>query len=578
MSHYKNFKSVVYIPAGITARGTKESIAREYDYIEKYIGLDKVYLEAYRGGDWVDRDQVLLWKNFLESKGVEVAGGMTTVTPDVPEEQMMVPKQRIFGTFCYTNKAMREKVRKAAEYTASIFDEFILDDFYFTNCTCEECIRAKGDRSWTDFRRDLMTEVSRDLIVGPAKKVNPKCHVIIKYPNWRESFHFTGYVPETEIGIFDGVYTGTETRSPRYQDQHFPSYLSYALVRWFENAAPGRNGGGWFDPYQCWSTDRYLEQAFLTAFSRARELMHFEWKDLIDNRFTAPLGEEYRKIDAMLSKAGNPVGVPVYIPFASAGDNHVEMRLGMQGVPVEMTPYFPENAPLVFLTSSALADPGIYEKVRKNLLSGGDVVVTTGFAEGLPQEQWHELSELVVTDNTIAVDRYNSTDVDSFQAHTDRQLLFHEIRHGNNASWSVLNGGSGEYHTPLFIVSNYGAGRLWTLNVPENQGDFARIPEEMLDPVRKVLNVDGVYTTGRNVSMFQYDDGSFILYRYVREPIHTVRVTVHSGKPAAALEDVTTGKQYEVHHRKIAFNLERGEEWTADVDLQPGVYRMFRFV
>ena len=99
--------------------------------------------------------------------------------------------------------------------------------------------------------------------------------MIIKYPNWRESFHFTGYLPGVQDTIFDATYIGTETRSPAYTDQHLPEYLSYSLVRFLENAWPGRCGGGWFDTYQCWSADRYIEQAYLTAFAKAKELMHF---------------------------------------------------------------------------------------------------------------------------------------------------------------------------------------------------------------------------------------------------------------------------------------------------------------
>jgi hypothetical protein len=33
-----------------------------------------------------------------------------------------------------------------------------------------------------------MAEVSRDLIIGAARAVNPKVRIIIKYPNWYESF------------------------------------------------------------------------------------------------------------------------------------------------------------------------------------------------------------------------------------------------------------------------------------------------------------------------------------------------------------------------------------------------------
>ena len=377
MGCYKNFRTVVYIPAEVAAKFTQESLAGDLAFLQKYIGLDKVYLETHRNNIDVEDAQLAMIKDYLESRGVTVSGGITTTINDF--EGAEAGKQRLFGTFCYTDPAMRARLKEISERTAGIFDEIILDDFYFTNCTCERCIREKGDRDWVTFRRELMKDVSENLVVGPAKAVNPGVRMIVKYPNWRESYHFTGYVPEVQRDIFDATYTGTETRSPAYTDQHLPEYLSYSLVRYMENAWPGRNGGGWFDTYACWSTDRYLEQAYLTAFAKAKELMHFQWSDLIDNAFVAPMGVQLRKIDVMMEGLGNPTGVPVYIPFASSGENHLEMRLGMLGVPMEPTPFFPGEAPRMLLTESSLADPDIVEKLESYVRAGGVAVVTSGF-------------------------------------------------------------------------------------------------------------------------------------------------------------------------------------------------------
>ena len=46
--HYRNFKTVVYIPAEIAAGLTAAKLQYDYDFIERYIGLDKVYLETHR--------------------------------------------------------------------------------------------------------------------------------------------------------------------------------------------------------------------------------------------------------------------------------------------------------------------------------------------------------------------------------------------------------------------------------------------------------------------------------------------------------------------------------------------------
>ena len=78
-------------------------------------------------------------------------------------------------------------------YTAELFDEVILDDFFFTNCKCARCIEAKGTQSWTAFRLAQMAEVSQNLVVAPAREANPDVRLIIKYPNWYAHYHYTGY-------------------------------------------------------------------------------------------------------------------------------------------------------------------------------------------------------------------------------------------------------------------------------------------------------------------------------------------------------------------------------------------------
>jgi hypothetical protein len=61
-----------------------------------------------------------------------------------------VNERNRFETYCYTNPEHRKKLKEVVEYTARLFDEIILDDFFFTNCKCESCIQAKGEKSWTN--------------------------------------------------------------------------------------------------------------------------------------------------------------------------------------------------------------------------------------------------------------------------------------------------------------------------------------------------------------------------------------------------------------------------------------------
>ena len=59
-----------------------------------------------------------------------------------------------------------------AEETARHFDDIILDDFFFTSCKSEQEIRAKGARTWAQYRVERMREVARDLVIGAARSVS----------------------------------------------------------------------------------------------------------------------------------------------------------------------------------------------------------------------------------------------------------------------------------------------------------------------------------------------------------------------------------------------------------------------
>ena len=569
--HYRHFKTVVYIPAQIAASFDEDKLRYDYEFIEKFIGLDKVYLETHRGDCDVEDAQLKMIKDYLESKGVIVSGGITTTIDDF--EGAEKGKRRLFNTFCYTDPAMRNRIKEISERAASMFDEVILDDFYFTNCSCERCIKEKGDRDWVTFRRGLMKDVSSNLIVGPAKAVNPNVKMVIKYPNWRESYHFAGYVPEIQDEIFDATYIGTETRSPAYTDQHLPEYLSYSLARFMENAWPGRCGGGWFDTYQCFSIDRYLEQAYLTAFSGMKEMMHFMWADLIDNPFSCAMGLQLSKIDKMLDGAGSPKGIPVYIPHASSGENHLEMRLGMVGMPMEPTPVFPSGEEKILLTESALGDKDIIGKLVKFVEEGGDAVITSGFLREAGDDlRKAGLTEARLTGRRYAVTRYDITG--DFAGYiTDRDpILFPELVHGNNDSWSLLNGGDGDLHCSLFLRSTYGKGRLYIMVVPDNDADLYKMPKSAIDVYKRTLLTDknDTYVSGRNMSMFTYEDGSMIMYRYVKGEVKPERVTIHTTKEVSALIEEGSGRKFPVRKVEFTEDFEKVTEYVAEAIIVPG--------
>ena len=584
MSNYRNFKLTTYFVAHATCRVTREELEKEIAFMEKYMRLDKVYLEPWRG-ELASAEQVEMCREVFQSHGVEVAGGLTTVIP-TPEGDEAKP--RLFDTFCYNDPKMRAKLKEVSAFIGARFDEFIIDDFFFTGCACPACVRARdefnrehgvADGSWQAYRLDLMRRVSEEDVIAPAKAANPKCRIIIKYPNWAESYQETGYNPAEQRGLFDGLYTGTETRDPIVTDQHLPRYLSFSLMTYFENMWPGHNGGGWFDNFDTHITEMYLEQAYLTAFSKPKELMMFCFQSMYDNMYTPALGFQLDKLDAVLDHAGNSIGIPCYLPDDSQGEDNVQDFLGMVGLPITCTPFFPEDAEQMLLTRASACDPEIVDKLEKWLLTkGGTAMVTTGFLEATMDRGVQRLTSIRLRGRKVSARRYRVEEEERRDAVRrrlclyptgDRPITIPVAEFRNNATWAVVKAVHGEESYGILLRDWYGKGTLLTLAVPDAFPDFYHIPAEALSRIRQAMPVNGIWLEApAGVSLFIYDNDAFIVYPYVMSASEYRVVRAHV-KGAKALTIPTSGRRVE----PVAFD---GDEAVFELAAKSGEYIIYK--
>ena len=87
------------------------------------------------------------------------------------------------------------------------------------------------------------------------------------------------------------------------------------------------------------------------------------------------LGFQLDKLDAVLDHCGNPIGVPCYLPDNCQGEDNIQDFLGMCGLPVMLTPYWPENAESILLTRASACDPDVVEKLEKYVAAGGKALI-----------------------------------------------------------------------------------------------------------------------------------------------------------------------------------------------------------
>ena len=151
---HDHFKVSVYVRAAeVQKMKDTQWLESSWATISSQLDVDKIYLETHRDMLIVDDATIEKAKKFFQKQGIEVAGGITFTIDESNE----------FETFCYSDPEHRKMVQKIAETTAKHFDEFLLDDFFFTSCKSEVEIKAKGNLSWTAYRLQLMNDAASEL-------------------------------------------------------------------------------------------------------------------------------------------------------------------------------------------------------------------------------------------------------------------------------------------------------------------------------------------------------------------------------------------------------------------------------
>jgi hypothetical protein len=391
---------------------TEKGIDAAIDWCKK-TAVSKVYLEVFRDGYQAQRDALRHGKERFQAAGIEVSGCVTTT-------QVGKGSNGWRGICCYTDRKTQDRLQEIFEYAAGLFDEIMIDDFWFTDCKCSDCDAARkaktvtiGEKTypvtvsrtgilpvesstspvqptWEDYRCELMVRLSQDRVLAAAKKVNPRATLIIKYPQWYDNFHERGYEVLRETADFDRTWVGTETRN--YADRQWggtPQYEAFFIMRWLGGIGGPKCGGGWYDPYGT-TEPTYVEQARQTVLGGARESLLFCYGSLLTGtgpKNVAALRENIPELVAVAEQVGRReiVGVAAYKPPNSHPENEPRVFdfVGMMGLPLVPCHQFPADAKAAFFSVHALKDPDLAAKLSAFIAAGKPVLVTDGLVQKL---------------------------------------------------------------------------------------------------------------------------------------------------------------------------------------------------
>jgi hypothetical protein len=531
-------KSDLQLSVYITAQTVQQVFStkagrREAVSVLRCNGISKVYVEVYRPELVVATDLLESTVSFLKKNGFEVVGGIATL----PGGDVGVPQQGPLTWFNWQNPKTQTDLKKIVEDTAPLFDTFILDDFFCTADTSQESKTAKGDRSWSEYRQSMLTEIAQTVFINPAKAKNPDIKMIIKFPQWYDRFHEFGYDLATEPALFDGVWVGTETRGQYTQRFGFVQpYEGFINYRWISTLAGDKIGAAWFDHGDCNETD-FIEQAYQSVLAGAKELVIFNFDSFLNGHPGHHLLRlDFEKLaDLAASVSKNPVQGPVaYKPANSdaGADLYIMDYIGMFGISLVPDSKYPENAAVIFLPTQAAADTLIVEKVVKSINEGKIVVMTAGFLSKVKfGEKLAQLAGISypLEPNQISTQivlNEDKTDSLKFPLQTDYNLIPVDGRillqtAGKNIPFLVQNQSKNiaVINTHTFSQADFDAvGEV--LLCPRQLG-LLEVPKNWANTIREMFHIENepVINAPTRVTFQQLTDGSFVLHNYNQNKI-----------------------------------------------------------
>ena len=460
-----------------------EAGRREAISIFRCNGITKAYIEVYRAGLVLDQKLLETVRDHFRANDIQVVGGIATV----PGKDFGVRQEAQLGWFNWQNQKTQDDLEKVMRMSAAVFDEFIIDDFLCTADTSQESKQARGDRTWSQYRMDLLSGLAEKLFIKPAREVNPDITMIIKYPQWYDRFHLFGYDVVREPAMFDKVWVGTESRGQYTQRYGFVQpYEGFVNYRWLAGLSGGKISGAWFDHGDCDEND-FIEQAYQSVLAGAREIVLFNYYNFI----SAHKGHHFLRrqfhhlADLAKAVAVNPVSGPVgYKPANSdaGGDLYLLDFIGMFGVSLVPASTYPADADVIFLPTQAAADIHILEKVKQSLAAGKRLVFTTGFLA--TAKDGDKLAALAGIKWPLEISVSNAETI-------LENNISEKIKHGldletvprPNTAQPLLIAKNGRNHVPFFMVNDVNGNKVYTLNSHTfSQADFDRVGEVLLCP------------------------------------------------------------------------------------------------
>ncbi len=473
-----------------------------------------VYLEGTGQGE-IDVPLYKKIAGWFHDRGIRTSGGM-------------VPTGRR-GPSTYNSPEDMAALERRMRALAQVFDDIILDDWLFTTATDPKSIEERGDRTWADYRTNLIIEQSKKYIIGPAKEVNPDVKITIKYPNWYEGHRDNGYDVYHETTMFDQMAVGIETRNRMTHDQHIPIYSGYIFQKWWASVDPKKWVGSWLDNYDMkGDSNDYVAQVWQAVLAQSPEIILWCAGQLWP---TNPSSDVYPHLVEMLPEfdraagflRGEARGVPIHLPYGSTGEYNIFGYLGMAGIPLTPVVKFPAESENAIFTLHSVTegsfppDSILVQEMLDRLKNGKDIFVTWELWKKLRKTEFRNALMLVPgVEGTVTSDEFRLR-TGWFRQEVVKSAKPFTFTKIETTTWPYVRDVAvirDDYDFGVLFHAQYLKGQVYVLNMPDNSYDLLRLPPPAVNQIRRAFAKDlGVELDGPGgVALYPFGDKQYVLY------------------------------------------------------------------
>ena len=451
----------------------------------------------------------------FRAMGIRVSGAMVPVGEHGPST--------------YNNLKDMAALEKRMRSLAQVFDDIILDDWLFTIAVDTKSVEDRGNKSWADYRTKLILTQSKKYIIGPAKEVNPNIQITIKYPNWYEGHRDNGYDVYHETRLFDHMAVGIETRNRMVHDQHIPIYSGYVFQKWWSSVELHKWIGSWLDNYEMQGNyNDYIAQVWQAVLAKTPEIILWCGGQLYPTNpssdvypYFVKMLPEFDRVAGMLK--GESRGVPIHLPYGSAGEYNIFGYLGMAGIPLTPVATFPTESKNAIFTLHSISegslgrDTLLAKKMLDRLRDGKDVFMTWELWKALQNTEFRNtLILLPVGEGYVTSDQFRLREGWWRQEiiKADKPYTFPKIA---TITWPYVRDIAiqrDDYDYGVLLHIQYLKGNIYILNMPDNSYDLLRLPAKVLNLIRRAFNDDlKIELNGPGgVGMYLFGNNQYVLY------------------------------------------------------------------